>query len=902
MKKGAALWAWCAAVFAVGVIFSCGTTGGSSAAGGGGFAAGPGVWTFDSAADVAKWSVAAGEFWQYSGEPSIKFDSKIAGSGSLRIDLDFSPASNQNDWSEPKIKTVISPPLNMEGYTDFTFDFYFDPSKRTKGGFKTKIFSNGGLEANGVIGDAGEELANGYIHTMGTIKMNAQEFPIDNLTFSIVGSGTDYKGPVFIDNIAFEKGTPTDVEITKTVGEPTKINPASLSLASSVTLVDGGASPATARLYAYLDAVGKTDYVLYGHQNDLHHKRGSVYTGSSTSDTKDITGSISAVVGIDSLSLIGDEYPGALQGYPADTVQGAAKLAVEAAKQGAIITMSAHIPNLDVVRRKARNVAPTLANFKGYTVNNTAGDVMKRVLPGGDLNQYLTAYLDVIAQWAKLLDVEGVPVLFRPWHEHNGSWFWWGGAWCPPEGYKNVWRYTVEYLRDVKGVHNFLYVYSPNATFDQELYESRYPGDAFVDILALDYYDNADGADSWMNSMKEMITLVDKLAAAHRKVSILSETGMSTQGIINNSRKTWFSDMMNLVSSSNMSYYLVWANFGGGDNYMAPYKTSPTRGHRMVDDFIDFYNNPKSVFADGTGFTGITAAPSVRAAGNETGYIMAPAGGVFLKNGLKMLSSVKNPSGAVAFVVSNGAASVTIPASKDSGGASWYSGELTQAQLDSMGKAAGTVTLRVGARDVSTITLFFGEKAVRSDPSVADDFDLYYGQDALLKNDWSPNSGPDCGNTITLSRASDQKHSGDYGLKFEYRISTSGGGEGWTGEVLNYSGDWSAYDALRLWMKPDGKNQKTVIQIKSGNEEFEVFLNEYPEFAGKTNGMVITIPFSLFKGKQGGKFNAKSINAIGLWVNTLPQGSANPWVVESVFYYDDIAAVKAPRLGTITFE
>ena len=58
-----------------------------------------------------------------------------------------------------------------------------------------------------------------------------------------------------------------------------------------------------------------------------------------------------------------------------------------------------------------------------------------------------------------------VPVICRLFHENDGSWFWWGAAYCSPSQYKNLFRYTEEYLRDVKGLHNLLYAYSPGGPF-----------------------------------------------------------------------------------------------------------------------------------------------------------------------------------------------------------------------------------------------------------------------------------------------------------------------------------------------------------------------------------------------------------------------------------------------------
>ena len=85
---------------------------------------------------------------------------------------------------------------------------------------------------------------------------------------------------------------------------------------------------------------------------------------------------------------------------------------------------------------------------------------MNQILPGGKYNKVYTAYLDMIADYAKQVKSA---VLFRPFHENTGSWFWWGAAFCDPETYKNIFRYTVEYLRDTKNVHykpKFHHVYT----------------------------------------------------------------------------------------------------------------------------------------------------------------------------------------------------------------------------------------------------------------------------------------------------------------------------------------------------------------------------------------------------------------------------------------------------------
>ena len=91
------------------------------------------------------------------------------------------------------------------------------------------------------------------------------------------------------------------------------------------------------------------------------------------------------------------------------------------------------------------------------------------VLPGGKYNAQFTTYLDIIADYANGLG--DIPVLFRPFHENTGGWFWWGAATTDKETYRALFQYTQDYLAS-KGVHNFIYVYSPNGplTSEEEVY------------------------------------------------------------------------------------------------------------------------------------------------------------------------------------------------------------------------------------------------------------------------------------------------------------------------------------------------------------------------------------------------------------------------------------------------
>jgi mannan endo-1,4-beta-mannosidase len=101
--------------------------------------------------------------------------------------------------------------------------------------------------------------------------------------------------------------------------------------------------------------------------------------------------------------------------------------------------------------------------------------------PGNAAYQAWFAYLDSIA--AQLRQIHG-PVLFRPFVELNGNWFWWGGQ--PTAQFVTVWQQMHDYLVKTKGLTNLLWVYNVNTGSGN--YAAYYPGPTYVDIVSMDSY------------------------------------------------------------------------------------------------------------------------------------------------------------------------------------------------------------------------------------------------------------------------------------------------------------------------------------------------------------------------------------------------------------------------------
>lgn len=358
-------------------------------------------------------------------------------------------------------------------------------------------------------------------------------------------------------------------------------------------LVDPDATDYTKSLFAYLDDV-RGQQVLFGHQHTTTEGLSFTNTTATQSDVKNAVGDYPAVFGWDTLSLEGKEKPGVFNDYEQSRINLIAKMK-EAHELGGIVTLSAHMPNF----------------VTGGSFNDTAGSVVQHILPGGDKNGEYNAFLDQIALLAgNLKDDDGklIPILFRPFHEQNGGWFWWGAKTTTSSEYVEIYRYTVEYLRDQKDVHSLLYVYSPNGTFagSEANYLTTYPGDDYVDILGMDQYDNQQnpGSETFLNLLVDDLAMISKLADSKGKIATFSEFGYSPQGMLQqgNADTEWFTRVLNAIKSDpdakRISYMQTWANFSANGNLFVPYRNAPALGdHELLNDLVAYYNDPFTAFA-----------------------------------------------------------------------------------------------------------------------------------------------------------------------------------------------------------------------------------------------------------------------------------------------------------------
>lgn len=348
-------------------------------------------------------------------------------------------------------------------------------------------------------------------------------------------------------------------------------------------MADSGRTERTEALLASMKQMAQNGQYMFGHQDDPVY--GHEWVGDADrSDVKSVCGDYPAVMGFDLGHLeLGDSCN--LDGVPFSRMR---QEIIRHFERGGVVTLSWHLNN--PLSGGTAWVAESLKDIERHTV--------EAMLPGGEKHDVMLAWLDRVAVFLNSLqtaDGVRVPVIFRPWHEHTGSWFWWGQDNCTTEQYVALWRLTVDRLRE-QGVVNALYAYSPNQmTSDttKEMLMERYPGDDLVDVIGYDQYCYAPNADTtaisqYAADLDHFLGFICEAAQEHGKVAALTETGY--EGL--KTADWWTRTLAPVLARHPVSYVLVWRNaHDKPGHFYAPYP-----GQESADDFVAFYNDGKTLF------------------------------------------------------------------------------------------------------------------------------------------------------------------------------------------------------------------------------------------------------------------------------------------------------------------
>ena len=186
--------------------------------------------------------------------------------------------------------------------------------------------------------------------------------------------------------------------------------------------------------------------------------------------------------------------------------------------------------------------------------------------PGTEEYDKLIAGFDKGAAALKELQDAGVPVIWRPFHELDGGWFWWskGGA----ENFQKLWRLMYDRYTNHWGLNNLIWTlgYSQNGLN----YADWYPGDEYVDIAGADSYNG--GSEPGLFKQVEEVVDGKKPICFHECGTAPTVDQLVTQG----TKWAWF-----------MIWHSSWLTDGNSDSHLNTLYNSDYA--ITLDDLPDIY-------------------------------------------------------------------------------------------------------------------------------------------------------------------------------------------------------------------------------------------------------------------------------------------------------------------------
>jgi len=342
----------------------------------------------------------------------------------------------------------------------------------------------------------------------------------------------------------------------------------------TLSICDKNATTETKALYANLWNI-KTKGFMFGHQCDLMYGR-YWYGDEGGSDTKAVCGDYPGVYASNLSECIDDRY--------ADNPDENAlriKTIIEAYDRGMVNLVS------------TVNLNNPLTGGDCY--DNSSDQVLSEILKEGSAtNIKYKIWLDRLADIVNNLrgsDNKLIPLVFRIFHEHTQTWPWWGKNCATDAEFIAAWRYTIQYLRDTKNVHNLIYAISPqmDTSIDEDYYLYKYPGDEWVDFLGGDCYQGLNPTIFSYN-----MRILHKISTDKTKPCGITETGV--EGFTS---ATYWTDNIYLPSvGKEMSMIVTWRNAYVGLDESNKHYFSVYPGHPSEADFVKMYNSDLTYFCN----------------------------------------------------------------------------------------------------------------------------------------------------------------------------------------------------------------------------------------------------------------------------------------------------------------
>lgn len=333
------------------------------------------------------------------------------------------------------------------------------------------------------------------------------------------------------------------------------------------TPIDNNATQETKNLFTNIATIANSDKFIFGQEFPLSFQLKSLDFDLNTSDCKDVTGDHPGVYGIDPHYML---YKTASQ----------KQLHIDEAKHayanGSIVTFDFH----------QQSKSDHKIYFNDITTSTDKSLMFDIVNNRNNARDWFYKELD---QVLNIINNDlGFPIVYRPFHEMDGNWFWWGTQATnhSPQLYIEFYRLTVDYMRNKSNL--ILFGWTPN----EKINTSYYPGDAYVDLIGIDAYNqNA-------TTLKNNLIDLTKFATNHNKVAILSETGKGNY--VNDAPTFWTSTILKAIqdggSDIRIAWALAWFNAPWDSNQSNLFIPNSNSSTEVKDDFKKFYNSETTLF------------------------------------------------------------------------------------------------------------------------------------------------------------------------------------------------------------------------------------------------------------------------------------------------------------------
>ena len=324
--------------------------------------------------------------------------------------------------------------------------------------------------------------------------------------------------------------------------------------AIACTNVNEASKTGAQQLLERMQALQQKGY-MYGHQDDPFYGLtwdGDTMPGTDRSDVLATVGDYPAIMGFD----LGGIEMGDAKNLDSVSFDRIRTELIKHHLRGGIVTISWH-PRNPVTGGNAWDVSDTT--------------VVDQILHNDSVKQKFDIWMTRVSDFLKTLKTEDgtpVPIIFRPWHENNGSWFWWGQKLCTDEQYLGLWNTLQDRLK-AEQLDNLLWSYSPNLDggWDEERFTKRYPGNDRVELIGEDAYQWGT-EEEFVGAFDKDLTFLCDFAKRNGKLVAVTECGYK-----NIPDSTWWTRVLKpQLDKYPISYFLTWRNYNGTDKveYFAP--------------------------------------------------------------------------------------------------------------------------------------------------------------------------------------------------------------------------------------------------------------------------------------------------------------------------------------------